>query len=284
MQSKLATRVVPTQPGGAGAQSSLPAELVAIAVEAAGELAVLLERCGNRADDVRIRGANAAFQAATGYGAAALQDRPLTLLVAATAVPPELLAALRTGVAQRTEMICHRRDGRSFWLGLHLVPMPQLGPGHFAMLGRDITQRRFVEAQHQAVESLLARVLMSIEAGVAMVGADGIVLMANPCIHRLTRVPADSLVGRDLLDFFAPADRARLIEPARTPARGWRRVHRCGDPGADQRHRGRGLDPCRRGRARRLAAVPRAHHHPGRPAREPDCTAAAGARAGRRPG
>ena len=192
--------------------SSLSADLVAAAVHAANQFVLLIERCGDRPADIFIRGANAAVQTATAYGRAELQDSPLTILVTAPAVPPELLGALRAGSAERTEMLCQRRDGQPFWLGLHLVPMPQAGPNHFVMLGRDITRSRREEAQVHAVSGLLAKVFSAIEAGLVIVDAKGGILLANPYIHRLLRMPSEAMVGRNARDFVLGADRARLAE------------------------------------------------------------------------
>jgi PAS domain S-box-containing protein len=199
-------------PIAASSASSLAPDLIAIAVEAAGEVILMLERRGDRPDDILIRGANTAFQALTGYSGPELLGQPLTLLFATHTLPPDLMAALRAGVAQRTEMICQRRDGQSCWMRLHLVPVPQAGPGHFIMLGQDTTRRHHKEEEHHAVEGLLAKVFLSVEAGVVIVSTDGILLMANPCIHHLLRMPPAAMVGRSSLEFVVPADRDRLAK------------------------------------------------------------------------
>ena len=167
------------------------------------------------ADELRYLAGNAAFARMTAWPAEAAQGANLFQLLGIAADGPDrarIVQAIASGQAVRAELACHGRDGRAFWLEFSLLPAEGT---HVVLLGHDITERRLVAQQQQSVQALLAKVFQVIDAAVAIIGADGRVLMANPRLHALLECPAGTLAGTVAIEHMDPRSRP-AVEAAQT--------------------------------------------------------------------
>ncbi len=172
-----------------------------------------------------------------------------TRALASLAAPdndPALTGAIAQAVAERrslrTELRCRTADGRGFWLGLHLMPSVDDGSEtcQFVLLGRDITEGRNAGAEQKAIQQLLARVFLCVDAA----SADQHTRWPHPDEQHAVRA----------------ADRLSRRRPGGPPHQRPDRARRlrCHHAPAQPRLRGRrGLSPGHRGIApRRLAGRP----------------------------
>ena len=166
-----------------------------------------------RDDDFLITAVNKEAGRATGYLPEELLGRSLTSLVEADMEPgtvDKLRLAAREERAQRAELRCLTRAGKSFWFGLHMLPADIPPGGRYVVLGHDITEKLRREAQEKAVQSLLAKVFVTVDAPVYIIDLQGFIVMTNPAMDRLIGVPAGTLVGSRGADLFVPACRHAL--------------------------------------------------------------------------
>lgn len=123
-----------------------------------------------------------------------------------------LRAAVRDRKPLRTQLLCRRGDGRQFWFGLHLMPAHGGEPDYFVVLGRDITESLHERQQQGAIQSLLAKVFLSVQVPVAIITDDGLVQMANPALEALLGYPPGALVGNRATDYIAPKCRSAILQ------------------------------------------------------------------------
>ncbi len=155
---------------------------------------------------------NAAFGRLTAWLPEAARGLGLFRLLGVASASPDgarIVAAVAAGKCVRAELACHGQTGRAYWLGLNLMPAEA---AHVVLHGHDITKRRVAGLQQQAVQTLLARVFQVIDAAVAIIGADGRMLMANPALHTLLGQPAGTLEGTLALDHLDPNSRKAVEE------------------------------------------------------------------------
>ena len=111
------------------------------ALDHSDDIIVILEQTGDGADDIVIASVNEAFCHTCGRSQQELIGRTLRSLVAPDADPSacdNVIAAVREHRSYRSEMLCARQGGATFWLGLHLMPVRDgnplcgiiLGPRH----------------------------------------------------------------------------------------------------------------------------------------------------------
>jgi PAS domain S-box-containing protein len=185
--------------------------LVADTLERSEEIVAVLRRDG--ADRLLVAGLNGAF------------SRMLALAPeqAAGAAFPDVLGgpmnevarcaiadAARNRASLRTTLACRRRDGEALSLGIHLMPA---AGDRYLLVGRDITQQEQDRKRQDSANALLARVFMQLDAAVAVLDADGRVLMANRALERLLGQPSGGLAAR-LAPDFAAADQRDTIAAA----------------------------------------------------------------------
>lgn len=190
-------------------------QIVADALDRSDDVLAVVEQVGPSLDDLRFLGVNDAFCRMTGYSLAEVVGHPFSML-ACPGTSPDLAAKLTAAIAARrslrTEMLCANAAGKEFWFGLHLMPAGEAGAEgpYFVVLGRDISAQLQASQQQRAIQELLANVFLSVDAAVAIVGADGRFLMTNPQHDRLMRRPVGSLAGKPTQDCVAPEFRAPL--------------------------------------------------------------------------
>jgi PAS domain S-box-containing protein len=177
------------------------------ALNGSDDLVVILEQTGDATDDLLIAASNDAFCRAANADFAELIGKPFLGLAAPEADPATCLALLRAAHERcsfRSELLCSRQRGPPFWLGLHLMPVPQSVPPCSLILGRDITEGRRDRQQHAAIQGLLAKVFVSVQAAVAIADEDGAILMNNPALDHLLGYPVGGLVGHTAQEVVAP--------------------------------------------------------------------------------
>ncbi len=180
------------------------------------DILVVLQRNGDGIADLIFRDVNRPFCNAAGYSETELKGRSLDVLIGPEADRARFAAltdAARDGRSAQLELPCTARSGRTVWIGMHLMPVPD-APGLFVVLGRDITEPMQARQRQAAIQGLLAKVFLTVDAAVAITGSDGVLLMTNPAADRLLGYPPNGLVGRNAAELVAP-DAQALASAAR---------------------------------------------------------------------
>ena len=184
------------------------------ALDRSDNFVLVLEHSGDPADGLIVAATNDAFCRGSGFSAEDLIGRPFRDLAAQDADPATCAAleqAARAGRSLRSELLCGRRTGAPFWLGLHLMPTDEGNPPCSVLLGRDITDSLRDRQQHAAIQGLLAKVFVSVRAAVSIVDERGAILMANPALDRLLHTRPGELIGRIGMDLIAPEQREAVL-------------------------------------------------------------------------
>src|SRR5690349_5897926 len=103
---------------------------------------LVLARSNDGSDDLTVVTANDAFCRVSGFSHEELITQPFRALADKEGLPrcDELEQAARDGRSVRCELLCRRKNGTSFWFGLHMMPARDHVPASFVVLGRDITE------------------------------------------------------------------------------------------------------------------------------------------------
>ncbi|HEX3993468.1 MAG TPA: PAS domain S-box protein [Acetobacteraceae bacterium] len=175
---------------------------------------MVLERIHEGSDGLVIGSANDAFCRISGHAVTDLVGRPFASLAAPDSIPASWNAALAAAHDQksfRSELLCGRPDGRTFWFGLHIMPTARGGPRFNVVLGRDITAARLDRQQQASVQGLLAKVFASVPTAVGILEEHGVIVMTNPALDSLLGFAPGGLVGKGDVDQVAPEDRTALL-------------------------------------------------------------------------
>jgi PAS domain S-box-containing protein len=184
------------------------------ALDHSDDIVLVLEQTGEDAAGIVVVSANDAFCRTCGYDHAELIGRSLLSLAAPDGNPSQcadVIRAMRDRKSFRSEMSCTRQDGKSFSLGLHLMPVQHASPLRSIILGRDITESLQARQQQAAIQGLLAKVFLCVTAPVAIVTDDGIIQMNNPALDELLGYPSGGLVGKRAIELNAPIRRPAAI-------------------------------------------------------------------------
>jgi PAS domain S-box-containing protein len=95
------------------------------------DLVLLLEQTDESASGIIVATANDAFCRVSGYAHSDIAGRSLHALVAPNSDPTgyaNVLQAARDLKPFRSEILCNRPNGTSFWLGMHLMPVRKSTP------------------------------------------------------------------------------------------------------------------------------------------------------------
>jgi PAS domain S-box-containing protein len=185
-------------------------QLLYKALDSSDDVMLVLEQSGGDANSPVVTATNDAFCRISGFTPAEMAGKSLVSLAASAANPAtwaQLGQAVREGRSFRSELLCARRTGPPFWLGLHLMPVGEGTPPGFVLLGRDITEVLRDRQQHAAVRGLLAKVFVAVQAAVAIVDENGMIMMANPALDKLLGYRAGGLIGKNCPDVTAPESR-----------------------------------------------------------------------------
>ena len=158
--------------------------------------------------------ANAQALRTTGYAASQLAGQDFTVLTGPE-TDPAALAALQRAARQnqpyQTQLRCRTEAGRPFWFGLQLMPANEQGaPVRSLIAGRDITLERREREQDQAVQSLLAKVFITMDVPVYILDPQGRFLMTNPALDRLLGCRPGALAGKPEPERYASRSHAAL--------------------------------------------------------------------------
>ncbi|HUN42755.1 MAG TPA: PAS domain S-box protein [Acetobacteraceae bacterium] len=184
------------------------------ALDDSDDLVLVLEQISGGPEGLLVAATNDAFCRTAGIGSTDLVGKPFLGFAA-----PEADIAGFHAVAEaaeerrsfRSEILCRRADGPPFWFGLHLMPVAGSNPACSVVLGRDITAVLRDRQQHRAIQGLLAKVFVSVQAAVAIVDEHGMFLMNNPALDHLLGVQPDALNGRQSLEVVAPEGRTVVL-------------------------------------------------------------------------
>jgi PAS domain S-box-containing protein len=105
--------------------------LIYRALDGSDDLIVVLERAGDGADGLIVVATNDAFLRASGHTTSGLIGRPFHALAAPDADLSNWKAAAQSANDRRSfrsELLCVRPNGTSFWLGLHIMPIAETSP------------------------------------------------------------------------------------------------------------------------------------------------------------
>ena len=185
------------------------------ALDGSDDLVLVMEQSDGGTDGPVVAAANDAFCRVAGHKVADLIGKPFRSLAAPDADPEAWQAALRSvhdRLSYRSELLCRRPNGPSFWLGLHIMPAAKATTGCSVLLGRDITASLRDAQQHAAIQGLLAKVFASVQAPVAIVEEHGFIAMTNPAFDRLLGYPAGALMGKSSIDIAVPTARDAILE------------------------------------------------------------------------
>ncbi len=194
-------------------QSSLQ-QMLYDALDHSDDIVFVLEQTGDGVENIVVVSANDAFCRTCGCHHAELVGRSLLSLAAPDADPSQYAAiarAVRERKSFRSEMLCRRQSGATFWLGLHLMPVRESSPPCFIILGRDITESLQARQQQAAIQGLLAKVFLCVDAPVAIVTDNGCIQMSNPALDELLGYPPGGLTGMQGMDLIASGDRPAAI-------------------------------------------------------------------------
>jgi PAS domain S-box-containing protein len=189
--------------------------LIYQALDDSEDLIVVLEQVGDAADGLMVAATNDAFCRASGHKPADLIGVAFRSLAASEASPATWAASeqsVRDRQSFRSELLCTRPNGTSFWLGMHLMPVARSTRPCSVLLGRDITASLRDRRQQAAIQGLLAKVFVTVRAAVTIVEEHGLIAMANPACDRLLGYPPGGLIGKTSIELIAPSVRSALLE------------------------------------------------------------------------
>ena len=182
------------------------------ALDQSDDIVLVLERTGEAIEDLVMVSANESFCRASGYVHADVIGQSLRSLSVPAAESSSFSNIERAALERRScqsELLLRRKSGEPFWLGLHMMPVRDVGSARFVLLGRDITERLRAREQQAAIQGLLAKVFLCVKAPVGIVSSDtGTFQMSNPALDEFLGYAAGTLMGKSAIDLVAPDVRA----------------------------------------------------------------------------
>jgi diguanylate cyclase (GGDEF)-like protein/PAS domain S-box-containing protein len=157
--------------------------------------------------------ANRAYANTFGFTPDNIVGRPFAEVVgpeAALLIQPHVDAMLADGRTAGYERQLTTAAGEPRWISVSLVPhRPPEGDivGAFVLIS-DITRHHLAEAALRESEDRMAKFMQASVEGIIF-HRDGVVSDANAALLALLNAPFEAVVGRNILDFVAPAHRAR---------------------------------------------------------------------------
>jgi PAS domain S-box-containing protein len=186
-----------------------PLRLLEAAVVHARDALVILEPHPRPGRGRAVVYANDAFCRLTGYTRDEVLGRSLHFLRGPES-DQKTLDAIRAALDEqrplRIELRNYRKDGSEFWVDLNLVPIPDPAgrPAHWAIIQRDVTDRKAAEAAVRAGNQLLRAIIDAFPGIINAKDAAGRYLVMNRFQADLLGVSAEEAVGKTPADFLGP--------------------------------------------------------------------------------
>lgn len=165
----------------------------------------------------RIEWVNAAFTHITGYRLNEVRGAVPGLLLQGARTDPDTVArvhaALTQGEAIRVEIVNYAKNGREYWLDMHIQPiLDETGEiRQFMAIESDITERKKAEAELNETRNFLQAVVEHLPVAVFVKdykpGGEGRFRLWNRAAGRLFGHAVEEAVGRNDYDFF-PVEQA----------------------------------------------------------------------------
>ncbi|MBA4063668.1 MAG: hypothetical protein C0501_08140 [Isosphaera sp.] len=191
------------------APAPTPLRLLESAVVHARDALVILEPHPRPGRGRAVVYANEAFCRLTGYSRDEVLGRSLHFLRGPES-DPQTLDAIRAALDEqrslRVELRNYRKDGTEFWVDLNLVPIPDPagGPSYWAIIQRDVTDRKAAEAAVRSANQLLRSIIDAFPGIINAKDAAGRYLVMNRFQADLLGVPPEEAVGKTPADFLGP--------------------------------------------------------------------------------
>ena len=155
--------------------------------------------------DERLVYVNPAFESLSGWSSAeVIGEKPSEFLqgpMTDRETTRQLSTAMTSGSPVHVEMVNYNKDGNPYWISLRMAPvMNEDGKiTHWVGLENDITQRRLSEEAIRDSEACFRSAITAMQDGLILIGADGIIRLANEAAERIMGAQSNSLTGRDFL-------------------------------------------------------------------------------------
>ena len=155
--------------------------------------------------DRRLLCVNAGFEKITGYDADEVVGRGCGFLQGPETDPAsvaKLRAALDAREQVSAEILNYRKNGEPFWNQLTISPIfdDHGQVTHFIALITDISRRKKAEAEIQAGDALLLKLIENIPAGVVVHGPQSEIQMANNAASEMLGLSIDQMMERVAID------------------------------------------------------------------------------------
>ena len=120
--------------------------------------------------------------------------------------------SLRAGQGFRCEILNYHKSGREYWVAIEVQPISdECGRVvNFMGIEADVTERRAAAAALEASETRYRQLVGSLREVVFQTDADGCLTFLNPAWTRITGIPLEQSLGKAVVSFLHPDDRARL--------------------------------------------------------------------------
>ncbi|OMH38038.1 transporter substrate-binding domain-containing protein [Motiliproteus sp. MSK22-1] len=161
---------------------------------------------------------NPSFTEVTGYSAEeAIGKTPAIVKSGVTekSLYSDLWNTITAGGTWRGELLNRNKNGSLFWESATIAAVSdeQNNVVNYVAIKEDISERKAAEEALQASEAQLKNVLNSLPLAIVVVDNSGRIMLANPHAGREIGLEGQSLIGRNMVSFYAnPDDRLELIQ------------------------------------------------------------------------
>ena len=124
----------------------------------------------------------------------------------------EIRSLLRSGQGFRCELLNYHKSGREYWVAIEVQPICDEGGNvvNFMGIESDVTERRLSAAALEASEIRYRLLVGSLREVVFQTDAAGRLTFLNPAWTRITGLAVDESLGKTIVSFLHPDDRARF--------------------------------------------------------------------------
>jgi diguanylate cyclase (GGDEF)-like protein/PAS domain S-box-containing protein len=153
--------------------------------------------------NLRIVDANARACRELGYTTAELLELSVKDVDSSSSYTESMLANLRAGQTQLSEVVKKRKDGTVFPAEVHVSRFEEDGKEFFQAIVRDRTEREEAQRKIRESEQRFGEVIEMTPAGYVLADGDGVILHVNPALCSISGHGKEELVGQVLAKLFA---------------------------------------------------------------------------------